>query len=488
MNPRSRNTIVALVVASVTFMELLDATILTTALPTMANALGVTVIDLKAAITTYLVTLSIFIPISGWIADRLGSKVTLLTAIGLFTASSAACGMAKSLEALVVFRALQGMGGALMTPVARLVIVRLFDRTELVRVAGLVAMPIVLGPVVGPLVGGYLTTHYSWPWIFLVNVPVGLAAMAAIAVLVRNDRPSCCPRFDVRGFLAAGIGLAMLTYVLESLDNHCLSWQATAGLVVVGMVLLVYTVIHCRRTPDPVFDLSLFTVRTFRVGVLQALVGMVACGGVPFLIAILLQLQLGYSALESGAILFCSAVGSLAIKPWVVRLVKRFGTRTILTAYPLGFTAVLMLLCVPRDPVPTSLLVVLMFLYGCCQSVFMNMVNAIPFLDIRPERSSKATSLHGTIQQFSLSLGISFAALLLNGALDARHLALSAAADTNAILGCFHIAFLVMAAVSVGNSLVGLSLKDTPAARDAVVPEPRDSQLAEAFDSISTAF
>ncbi|MGA2031019.1 MAG: DHA2 family efflux MFS transporter permease subunit [Thermoguttaceae bacterium] len=458
MDLRARNTVVALVVASVTFMELLDATVLTTALPAMAKSLAVTVIDLKAAITTYLVTLSIFIPISGWIADRLGTKTTLLAAISLFTVSSIACGMARSLEALVVFRATQGMGGALMTPVARLVIVRLVDRTELVRVAGLVAMPIVLGPVVGPLIGGYITTQYSWPWVFFVNVPVGIAAFAAIALLAENHRPSCCARFDARGFLAAGLGLAILTYTIESLDNHCFSAVTVAGLVAAGLLLLVLAIVHCLRSSAPVFDLSLFASNTFRIGVLQAMVGMVACGGMPLLIAVLLQSQLGYSPLQSGMVLFCSAVGALAIKPWIAGTVKRIGTRTVLAAYPLYLAAVLLLLARTDSCTSLSHFAVLMFLFGCGQSVFMNMVNAVPFLDVGPEQTSKATSLQGTILQFSMSLGISFAVLLLDWRLDAGHLTLGAGPQVDAIFGGFHFVFLVMAAVSVANSWVGLSL------------------------------
>ena len=458
MDCRTRNTVVALVVASVTFMELLDATVLTTALPVMAKSLAVTVIDLKAAITTYLVTLSIFIPISGWIADRLGTKTPLLAAIGVFTVSSAACGMARSMEALVVFRAAQGMGGALMTPVARLVIVRLFDRTELVRVAGLVAMPMVLGPVVGPLIGGYITTQYSWPWVFFVNVPVGIAACVAIALLAQNHRPPCCGRFDVRGFLAAGLGLTILTYTIESLDNHYLSTAAVAALVATGLLLLGFAIVHCLRSATPVFDLSLFASNNFRVGMLQALVGMVACGGMPLLIAILLQSQLGYSPLQSGMVLFCSAVGSLAIKPWIVRIVKRAGTRTVLAAYPLGLAAVLLLLTCTDGHTSLWHFGGLMFLFGCGQSIFMNMVNAVPFLDVDPDRASKATSLQGTILQFSMSLGISLAALLLDWRLDAGYLTLGARPEMDAIFGSFHVVFLAMAAICVANSWVGLSL------------------------------
>ncbi|MCX7427850.1 MAG: DHA2 family efflux MFS transporter permease subunit [Planctomycetia bacterium] len=460
MDRRVRNTVVALVVASVTFMELLDATVLTTALPAMATSLAVTVIDLKAAITTYLVTLAIFIPISGWIADRLGTKTTLLAAIAVFTVSSAACGMARSLEALVVFRAAQGVGGALMTPVARLVIVRLFDREDLVRVAGLVAMPMVLGPVIGPLLGGYITTRYSWPWVFFVNVPVGIAACAAIAVLAENHRPPSRARFDVWGFLAVGLGLAILTYTIESLDSHSFSAATVAGLFATGLLLLILAVVHCLRSSAGVLDLSLLATNTFRVGVLQALVGMVACGGLPLLIAILLQSQLGYSPLQSGVVLFCSAVGSLAIKPWIARVIKRIGTRAVLAAYPLGLAAVLLLLSRTGSHTSPWQFGTLLFLFGCGQSVFMNMVNAVPFLDVSPEQTSKATSLQGTILQFSMSLGISFSVLLLDWRLDAGHLTLGAQTHVEAILGSFHFVFLVMAAVSAANAWVGLSFAD----------------------------
>ena len=475
MNPRFRNTLVALVVASVTFMELLDATILTTALPTMAQALAVTVIDLKAAITTYLVTLSIFIPISGWVADRAGCKRTLLAAIVLFTASSAACGMAWSLGSLVVFRALQGVGGALMTPVSRLVIVRLFDRSELVRVAGLVAMPIVLGPVVGPLAGGYITTHYPWPWVFYVNVPVGVAAIAAIGWLAPRDEPQAWEPFDARGFLAGGLGLAVWTFVLESLDNHYLDAAAIAGLIVGGTALVCYAVFHCLRSPGAVFDLSLFRLNTFRTGVLQAVVGMLACGGLPLVIAIVLQTQLGYGPLQSGLVLFFGAIGSVAVKPWVSRLIRAIGQRALLALYPLGSAAVLVALGTTDEETSFWQFAAMMFCYGCCQSIFMNMVNAIPFLEIPPERLSKATSLQGTVAQFSMSLGISFAALVLDTLLESHHLVLGTESQTVAILSDVRLVYWILAGVSLVNSLVGLSL----ARSTGVVPREHQETVIE---------
>jgi EmrB/QacA subfamily drug resistance transporter len=458
MELRVRNLVIALVVASVTFMELLDATILTTALPSMARSLSVTVIDLKAAITTYLVTLSIFIPISGWIADRMGCKRTLLAAIGLFTASSAACGMARSMELLVAFRALQGIGGALMTPVARLIIVRLFDRNELVRVAGLVAMPIVLGPVLGPLLGGYLTTEYSWPWVFWVNLPVGMVATVAIAWLAPTDRPQSTAPFDVRGFLAAGAGLALLTFILETLDNDRLGPMTLGGLTTAGLLLLGYAVVHCLTVPHPVFDLTLLRVNTFRVGVLQAVVGMIASGSVPLLMAMLLQTQLGYTPLESGGVLFCSALGALAIKPYITHLVWQFGQRLLLATYPLASAAVLLVLADANAHTPAWHFAITLFFYGCCQSVFMNMINAIPFLDLAPEQLSKATSLHGTALQFSMGLGVSLSALLLHGVLAAEHVTLGEAAQTADVLGAFRCVFLVLAMANAANALAGLSL------------------------------
>jgi EmrB/QacA subfamily drug resistance transporter len=461
MNVRHRNTAIALAVASVTFMELLDATILNTALPAMARSLSVTAIDLKAAITTYLVALSIFIPISGWIADRFGTKTTMLTAIGLFTASSAACAMAGSLEALVVFRALQGIGGALMTPVARLVIVRLFERTELVRVAGLVAMPAVMGPVLGPLIGGYLTTNYSWPWVFLVNVPVGAVAMAAIALLARNDRSPSPSPLDVRGFLALGLGLSLVTVTLESLDGRGLAPATVTLLIATGLLCLAYGVCRCLVVSNPVFDLSLFCIGTFRVGLLQTMIGLLGCGGIPLLVAVLLQGQYGYSPLHAGEVLFFAALGSLLVKPCISPLVRRFGYRAILTVYPLSMSAALGLLAFSSVPDSFWLMAGLMFLFGACQSVFMNMVNAIPYLDVAQDRSSKATSLQSTVQQLSLSLGITFAALLLDRNLSAAQLTLGDRAQSPGVLAAFQAVFAVLAVVSLANALVGASLART---------------------------
>jgi len=473
VNVRQRNTAIALVVASVTFMELLDATILNTALPAMAHSLAVDVIDLKAAITTYLVALSICIPISGWIADRFGTKTTMLAAIGLFTLSSAACALARSLEALVVFRAAQGLGGALMTPVARLVIVRLFDRSELMRVAGLVALPAVMGPVLGPLIGGYLTTNYSWPWVFLVNVPVGAVAMVAIAWLAHNDRAASPAPLDVRGFAGLGLGLALVTFALESCDERGAAPATLALLGAGGLTCLGYGIRRCLTTPNPVFDLSLFRIATFRVGVLQTVVGLLGCGGIPLLVAILLQAQCGYSPLRAGQVLFFAALGSLLAKPTISSFVQRFGYRTVLTVYPLCMGGVLWHLAVSAVPDAFWQMAGLMFLFGACQSVFMNVINAVPYLDVPHDRSSKATSLQSMVQQLSLSLGITWATLLLDHNLTAAQLTLGKPTQTPAVMGVFTAVFSVLAVVSLGNALVGLSL-----ARPASSPADDAPQLA----------
>jgi len=456
MGPQGKKLLIALVVTSVTFMELLDATILNTALPQMARSLRVDVIDLKAAITCYLVSLSIFIPVSGWIADRFGSKSTILAAITLFTAGSAACGSADGMTSLIIFRIVQGMGGAMMTPVARLSVIRLFPGRDLVRIAGIVAIPPVFGPVLGPLVGGYITTHFSWPWIFYVNVPIGIAAAAAIALLLTNDRQRETVPFDAAGFALAGSGLALLSFLLETVDDQIVGRTARLLLLAAGAALLALALRHCLRVRHPVFALSLYRFNSFRIGALQTVLGLTAGAGFPFLIGVLLQIQFGWSPLQAGGILFCAALGTLVVKPLVTPLINRWGCRTGAASAPLGLCIGFLLMTGFSRFTPAWQMAFAVFFAGCFYSIQMNIINALPYLQIPVERTSRATSLQSTVQQFSMSLGVTFSALLLDHFLHAQSAVLGAQADTDSVVAAFHYSIAAMALLALLNAAVGL--------------------------------
>ncbi len=405
--------ILAWIVTGVTFMELLDTSILNTAIPVLGKALGTNIFEVKAAVTAYLAALAVFIPASGWIADALGTKITMMSAVSLFTASSLACGFSSSVEQLVFFRVLQGIGGAMMTPVSRLILVRLFKGEELARAAGLVAIPIVFGPILGPLLGGYITTKFHWSWIFFINVPIGILALTLIGLKLKNEKAARMPPFDLKGFLLAGFGLAALTFALENADNPLFPGWLTVLLLLSGAALAWFTARHCMRAPGKVFDMTLFRLRTFRGGLLMLLIGVVAAGGLQLLLPVEFQLGFGMTPLQSGLLTFYVALGSVAVKPFIVPICGRLGYRKVLTLFPVAMAAAVFSFCLFSPEYPGWLIGTQLFFYGLCFSFLGNMINVIPYTEVDRERTGKAISLQSTIFQFSLSLGVSLSSLLL---------------------------------------------------------------------------
>ncbi len=475
MTSKSDNSIsfgqycVALAVTSVTLMELLDTTILNTALPAIAVSFNTDIINLRVAITAYLATLAIFIPVSGWVADRVGPKRTLLFATTLFTVSSMLCGLSTSLEPFVLFRILQGIGGAMMTPVSRIILVRLFrDRGEdnFQKVAGLVAIPLVFGPVLGPVLGGWLTTHLSWHWIFFVNLPIGIAAFCAISTLIQNEPNPQVGRFDLSGFLLAGIGLASASLFLEAVDDRSVPLVLTAGAGLIGCVLLVCAVRHSLGKSDAVFDLELFRIPSFRIGAVLTVLGTTVQVGMQALLPTMFQLGFGMDAFQSGLMTVAVAAGVVTMKPMIAPLFSRLGNHRVLSIYPLlmGLTMIGFRSFTPQTP--HLLILLLLFLYGLWLSVHGNVINVIPYLEVPRERISRASSLQSTLFQLSLSLGITFGALLLQGLLAAKGLTLAAGTSPPEILAAFHNAFTICGILSCCIALIGLryrKLETTPA-------------------------
>lgn len=448
---------VALTVTSVTLMELLDTTILNTALPAIALSFQTDVVSLRVAITAYLATLAIFIPISGWVADRLGPMHTLLAATGLFTVSSILCGCSTALEPFVLFRILQGIGGAMMTPVSRIILMRLFrDRGEdaLQKVVGLVAIPLVFGPILGPVLGGWLTTHLSWHWIFFVNVPIGLAAMVAIALLVKNEPHSQARPFDLAGFLLAGVGLATVGLALEVVEDPGVPWGLTVSAGLLGLGLLAGAVRRSLGRTDAVFDLDLFRIPSFRIGALLTLCGTAAQVGMQALLPTLFQLGFGMNAFQSGLMIIPIVIGITAMKPAIPPLFRRLGHRRMLTLYPVaaGLTMIGFRLFTPQTP--TTLIVLLLFVYGIWLSVHGNVINVIPYLHVPKERISRASSLQSTLFQFSMSLGITLGALILHALLAGQGYALAPTTPPAEILSAFHSAFTVCGLLTCGVALL----------------------------------
>ena len=408
LSARARTT--ALIIASALFMEQLDSTVLTTALPAMARSFAVDPVHMSAALTSYLVSLAVFIPASGRIADRFGSRTVFRAAIGLFMLGSVLCAQAPSLIFLVLARLLQGAGGAMMVPVGRLVLLRTVPKSQIVSAMFWMLLPATVGPLFGPIVGGFLTTYLSWRWIFYINLPVGLLGIALTTRFIPQLRESVPTRFDLLGTMLSGVSLACLIFGLESASRGTGAIPQTTATLAAGLIAGLLYGLHARRTVNPILDFSLMRVPTFRLSTLGGSMTRLAAGASPFLIPSMLQLGFGMSAAHSGLITFTGPIGALSMRLVIRRVLRRYGFRATMTAN--GVTAgILMLACASFRPGwPFWLLSVVLFLGGMAQALQFTAYNTVAYADIPAERMSAATSFYATFQQVTLTLGICIAA------------------------------------------------------------------------------
>jgi EmrB/QacA subfamily drug resistance transporter len=395
------------------FMELLDATIVNTAVPTMAASLHVPPLSLKTVLTSYTLSLAVFIPVSGWMADRFGTRAVFSAAVALFLAGSLACGLAVNVPMLVASRLLQGMGGAMMTPVGRIVLVRTFPREEFIRAMNYVVIPSLMGPLVGPLVGGIIVHVLHWRAIFFLNLPLGLTGLWLIRRHMPDYRASGVARLDWLGFALFGAGVALLSHVLEVFSEH--AWDAGPLLAMTGgaaALLLAYG-LHARRIPHPVLQLSTFRTRTFRLSVVGGFVTRIGIGGMPFLLPLLYQLGLGYTPWQAGLLMVPQAGAAILMKILSAWILRQFGYRRVLVANTalLGGTIATFSLVGPGAPVPAILL--LSFLQGFFSSLQFTSMNSLVFADVSDVDASKASTIFSTAQQLSLSFGVAISSLVV---------------------------------------------------------------------------
>ncbi|HEY4775064.1 MAG TPA: DHA2 family efflux MFS transporter permease subunit [Xanthobacteraceae bacterium] len=450
-----RQRIVPLIVAVALFMEQMDSTVITTALPAIAADIGTSPLALKLAITSYLLALAIFIPASGWTADRFGARTVFRLAIAIFVCGSIACAFAQSLSHFVLARFLQGIGGAMMTPVGRLVLLRTVDKRELVEVMAWVTMPGLIGPLIGPPLGGFITTYFSWQWIFLINVPIGIAGIAFATRFVPNVRAEEPARFDFLGMLLAGLGIGGLAFGLTvaSLDY----WPpiAVAALIAGGAAASIAYVVHARRSPAPILDLSLLAVPTFRASVLGGFIFRVGAGALPFLMPLLLQLGFNMTPFQSGLITFSSALAAMTMKAAAPIILRAFGFRSTLIVNAL-LSAVSLAACAAFTPnTPIAVIVAVLVIGGFFRSLQFTCVNTIAYADIDQRRMSRATSLVSVGQQVSMSTGVATGALLVEITMRWRHGTVVTAAD-------FPLAFVIVAVIAA--AAVGVFLRLRPEA------------------------
>lgn len=448
MQPR---TLVLLVVACALFMENLDSTVLSTALPAIAADFGEDPIRLKLALTSYLISLAIFIPASGWLADRFGTRLVFRLAILVFTLGSIACGLSQSVPEIVVARVVQGMGGAMMVPVGRLVVMRTIPKAELIGAMAWLTVPALTGPVLGPPLGGFITTYFHWRWIFLVNVPIGALGLIFATLYIPDVRGAMRVRFDLTGFLMSGLGLALVVTGATNLGLAVLPGPVILAMLGIGGLLLAGYWVHARNHPTPILDLGLFSIPTFRAGVLGGALFRIGVGATPFLIPLMLQLLYGLTPFASGMTTFVAAIGAIAMKFAAPPVLRRLGFRTILTVNGLICALFIGLPALFDLSTPVAMFTLVLLIGGFFRSLQFTGSNSLAIADIDPDRMSKATSMTSVVQQLSISVGISVAAMTLEFSRLARGGGALAVAD-------FSAAFIVVGLATAASVLIFVTL------------------------------
>jgi EmrB/QacA subfamily drug resistance transporter len=409
----SRTRLTALIVACALFMQNLDSTVIATALPTMARAFGADPVHMNVALTSYLLSLAVFIPASGWMADRYGTRTVFRAAIVVFTLGSILCGRADTLWFLVVARILQGVGGAMMVPVGRLVLLRSVAKSELVAAMSWLTVPALLGPVVGPPLGGLIVTYASWRWIFDINVPIGVIGVVLVSLFVEEVREPATGRLDGVGLLLCGVTLAGLMFGQETAGRGLVPPALTVAMFAVGLAAALLYWRHARRHPHPLLDLSLFRLRTFGVSVAGGTLFRLGIGAIPFLLPLMMQLGFGYSPVQSGLITFASSAGAMVMKPVAQPALRWIGFRDALLWNGLISALLLAGMAALRPGWPVPAVYCLLLVGGFFRSLQFTAYNTIAYADVPTRAMSAATSLYSTVQQLSMTLGISIGAGVL---------------------------------------------------------------------------
>ncbi len=408
---QSPKTIVPWLVAVAFFMESLDTTILNTAVPTIAAALRIAPLSMKSVLSSYTLSLAVFIPVSGWFADRFGTRRVFSSAIGLFTLGSVLCGISTNVRLLVACRILQGVGGAMMVPVGRLTMVRTFARSELVRAMAFVAIPALIGPMLGPLAGGLIVRFSHWRVIFLLNVPFGVAGLYLVLRYLPDYRADEVEKLDYVGLCLFGCGIALLSYVLEVFGEHTLGAGEILGLMALSTTMLLVYVRHAMRAEHPLLRLDLLRLRTFRAAIAGSFLTRIGVGGLPFLLPLLYQVGLGYSAVQSGLLILPQSLAAMSLRLLMPKLLSRFGYRRVLLTNTFAIGALLGLFALVGAHTPVWLIAVQAFCFGFFSSFQYTSLNTLGYADVPDDDTSMAATMASTTQQLSVSFGVAAASL-----------------------------------------------------------------------------
>jgi len=431
------------------FMQALDATILNTALPAIAQSLNRSPLAMQSAIISYTLTVAMLIPVSGWLADRFGTRKIFMLAVTLFTLGSLACALSTSLTELVIFRVLQGIGGAMMMPVARLALLRAYPRSELLPVLNFVTMPGLVGPILGPVLGGVFVTWASWHWIFLINIPIGVAGL----FYARKYMPDfTTPRrsFDMGGFFLFGLSLVLFSSGMELFGEKIVATWMALSVILGGILLFILYIRHARRHPTPLISLGLFNTRTFSVGIAGNIASRLGTGCVPFLMPLMLQVGFGYPALIAGCMMAPTAMGSILAKSTVTQVLRWFGYRKTLVGVTVFIGLMIAQFSLQSAALPVWMLILPLFVLGMAMSTQFTSMNTITLADLTDENASSGNSVLAVTQQLSISLGVAVSAAVLR---------FYEGFDSANTVEQFHYTFITMGALTVVSALVFMLLK-----------------------------
>jgi EmrB/QacA subfamily drug resistance transporter len=475
-SPIQKSTTISILVATAFFMENLDGTVIATALPQMGKSFHVNPVDLNIGMTAYLLMLAVFIPISGWVADRIGARSVFVSAIAIFTVSSILCGLSNGILEFTAARVVQGIGGAMMVPVGRLVVLRTTEKHNLIDAITFITWPGLIAPVVGPPLGGFITTYATWHWIFFLNVPLGVIGMALSYLLIPNLKEDAVKPFDWLGFVLSASACVSFVYGMELVGREGAQWGTTSVYLLSGLGLGVLAVLHFRRAPAPLLNLDLLKIKTFAITLQGGSLFRIAISVSPFLLPLMFQVGFGLNAFQSGLLMLGLFTGNLLMKSVSTPVLRRFGFRAVLTTNGV-LTAVWMAGCALLFPqTPKSLIIFLLFLNGLSRSMQFTSLGTLAFADIVKPDLSSATSFFSMITQMSMGMGVAVGAIALRlaGFLDGNSRGVPTTRE-------FHVAFLLVSVLTLLAAADCFTLEpDAGAAISGhrLTPEPEKSSAA----------
>ena len=443
------------VVATALFMEQLDSTIVNTAVPAMAASLHVTPLSLKAVVSSYILSLAVCIPISGWMADRFGTRRVFGTAVAIFTFSSALCGLSLNVPMLVATRILQGIGAAMMMPVGRLAIIRTFPKSELLKAMNFVIVPALIGPLLGPTIGGLIVGWLPWRAIFFINVPVGLAALLLVHRHMPDYHGERARPLDLVGLVLFGAGTALLSWVLEVFGENHIDLASAAFLLLTSLSLLVAYAWHAHQSIYPLLRLTLFRVRTFRISVVGGFITRLGVGGLPFLLPLLYQVGFGFPAWQSGLLMMPAVAAAMGMKLISGPLLRRFGYRKVLIVNTLLMGITISMFASINSTTPIIWIVFIGLAQGLFNSLQFSSMNSMAYADIKEDDSSMASTIASSMQQMSMSFGLACGSLVA-----AWYLGDLPQSDQASVTSALHYTFQTLGCLTMISSLSFWALRD----------------------------